>query len=92
MAARTCSVSYRGRLPTDVLRAMLLRGETLDQWCAHLGYLLGEAPLPLVVLAIKETSRHHGVPMKLLWRNLSRLVVSCQSRRLAGSPALIGSG
>lgn len=92
MAARTSSVSYRGRLPTDVLRAMLLTGETSDPWCAHLCYLLDEAPLSLLVLAIEETAQHHGVPMELLWRNLSRLVVSTQSSRLAGWPALMDSG
>jgi len=92
MAARTCSVSYRGRLPTDVLRAMLLRGETWDPWCPHLAYLLDEAPLSLLVLALEETSRYHDVPIKCLWRNLARLVVSCQSRRLADWPALVNAG
>lgn len=92
MAARTCSVSYRGRLPTDVLRAMLLRGETVDQWCPHLGYLLDEAPLSLLVLAIEETSQYHNAPINLLWHNLGRLAVSCHSRRLAGWPALVDPG
>lgn len=92
MAARTCSVSYRGRLPTDALRAMLLSGEAVEPWGPHLGHLLDEAPLSLLVLAIEETARDYDVPMKWLWHNLARLVVSCHSRRLADWPALVDAG
>lgn len=84
MAARTASVSYRGSLPSDVLASMLAEGRVVSEWFPHLGHLLDETPLSLLILAIEQFANQQHLPFTTLWRNLGQLAQACQSHRLAG--------
>lgn len=84
MAARTASVSYRGCLSSDMLGSMLVKGRVVPPWFPHLGHLLDEAPLSLLILAIEQLTNQQHVPFTTLWRNLGQLAQACQSDRLEG--------
>lgn len=88
MAARTASVSYRGWLSSDMLSAMLAEGHVVPGWLPHLGHLLDEAPLSLLILAIEQLADQQHLSFATLWRNLGQLAQACQSHRLAGWLAL----
>lgn len=57
MAARNASVSYRGILTEDALRAALATGTVPDGFMSHLCHVLDEVPLQLVVLGVCAADR-----------------------------------
>jgi transcriptional regulator with XRE-family HTH domain len=81
MAAKTSSVSYRDDLSEEMLERILLTGEVPPGFEAHIGYLLGQAPIEYVVMAVEETSQHaHQAPSKI-WSNVARLATSLSPNR-----------
>jgi transcriptional regulator with XRE-family HTH domain len=62
VAAQTCSVSFSTVLPPQVLAAALASGELPLAYRAHMGTLIDEAPLPVVVAAVQAAAAQGGVP------------------------------
>lgn len=82
MAARTSSVSYRGTLTEEALLTILAGGVVPPAFDAHIGSLLDEAPISIVLLAIEETSRVTGQPIDAIWRIVGELAQRyCSARR-----------
>ncbi|CAG4892654.1 hypothetical protein [Paraburkholderia gardini] len=81
MAARTSSISYRGTLTEDALLAILLSGEVPPGFEAHIGHLLDEAPISLVVMAVEQAAQTSGAPIMLVWNNIRLLAASYSDYR-----------
>ncbi|MGY8527590.1 helix-turn-helix domain-containing protein [Paracidovorax citrulli] len=73
MAARAASVSYRGDLSPEMLEATLTTGVVPTGFEPHIGHLLDEAPVDVVVMAVEETAAHKSVPAESVWRQVSHL-------------------
>ena len=73
MAAKTSSVSYIGDLTENMLRQILATGETPIGYEAHIGHLLDEAPVSIVVMAVEETARQEHRPPADIWLNVAKL-------------------
>lgn len=73
MAARTSSVSYRGALTEEMLLSVLLGGEIPHGFEAHIGHLLDEAPIEMVVLAVEEAAQRSKRPIREIWIIVHRL-------------------
>ncbi|CAN7746762.1 hypothetical protein LJR084_006713 [Variovorax sp. LjRoot84] len=48
---------------------------------AHLTHLLDEAPLPIIVMAVKEAASHEHVLPRQVWRNVAKLAKSLAVHR-----------
>ena len=48
---------------------------------AHLSHLLGEAPVPLIVMAVEEAAKNERVAPKAVWRNVVKLARSLAVQR-----------
>jgi transcriptional regulator with XRE-family HTH domain len=64
MAAKNASVSFIQEVPPDTLGHMV-SGSVPKGYAAHLTHLLDEAPVPLVVMAVKEAAATEGVAPRL---------------------------
>lgn len=73
MAAKTSSVSYMGDLTEEMLQHILATGETPVGFEAHIGHLLDEAPVSLVVMAVEEAARQEHRPPAEIWLNVAKL-------------------
>jgi transcriptional regulator with XRE-family HTH domain len=73
MAAKTSSVSYIGDLTEDMLRHILATGETPIGYEAHIGHLLDEAPVSIVVMAVEEAAHQEHRPPAEIWLNVAKL-------------------
>lgn len=73
MAAQTSSTSYRGTLTEDVLLEILKGGAVPDEFGPHVGHLLDEAPIQIVVMAVTEAAHRSGMPIEEIWRNVAQL-------------------
>lgn len=73
MAASTASVSYRSTMTEEVLLATLRDGEVACGFEPHIGHLLDEAPISMVVLAVEEAARRSNKPIRDIWRNIGTL-------------------
>ena len=81
VAASTASVSYRDSMsPKKLLKAMAM-GTYPPNLLPQIATLLDEAPLPIIVSAVKEASEKTGVPPKQIWRNLKHWAVEVKSPR-----------
>jgi len=81
MAAKNSSVSYRGILSEEMLEQALATGEAPAGFEAHIGHLLDETPLELVVMAVEEAAeREHRAPTAI-WSNVSLLAKKLSDRR-----------
>jgi transcriptional regulator with XRE-family HTH domain len=81
MAAQTASTSYRKILTSDILKNILSTGNVPEGYKAHVMTLLDEAPVPLVLSAIEETSRSTNIPIKKILKNVSDLAKSLHTHR-----------
>jgi transcriptional regulator with XRE-family HTH domain len=72
MASRTASVTYKTPLRENQLARALATGHVPAEIMAHVSTFIDEAPLPLVVSAVEEAARSHGVPPKRIWQHLLR--------------------
>ncbi|MEX3955221.1 helix-turn-helix transcriptional regulator [Trinickia sp. EG282A] len=83
MAAKTSSVSYAGELTEEMLEQALATGHAPVGYEAHIGHLLDEAPVSLVVMAVEEAAaREHKAPGDI-WRNVSKLATILADNRRA---------
>lgn len=82
MAAQASSVSYRGRLTPEILLAALVTGDVLDEFHAHVGHFLDDAPIQLVVITIEPAAQQSGVPITHIWRSVALLNKARRGRRL----------
>lgn len=73
MAAKTASVSYAPEFPPAVLAEALAQGEVPPRYAAHLAYLLDEAPVPIVVMAVEEAAALQQVSPRSIWAQVGRL-------------------
>ncbi|MFM0342429.1 hypothetical protein [Paraburkholderia fungorum] len=80
--ARTASVSYRGELPEQTLLDVLGGTPVPDEFRAHIGTLLDEAPLDLIVAAVAEAAQRLDVPINTIWNNVATIAERhCISRK-----------
>jgi len=83
MAAKTSSVSYVGELTEDMLEQALATGRAPPGYEAHIGHLLDEAPVSLVIMAVEEAAtQEHKAPTDI-WRNLALLAKTHSDSRRA---------
>lgn len=73
MAAKTSSVSYNGELTEDMLEQTLATGCVPTGYEAHIGHLLDEAPVSLVVMAVEEAATRKQKTPNDIWRNVAML-------------------
>jgi hypothetical protein len=73
MAARTASVSYRGDPTEDMLERTLATRQAPTGFEAHVGHLLDEAAICLVIMSVAETARRRGMPVAKVWHNVAQL-------------------
>lgn len=73
MAAQTASVSYREILTPEALLAILTTGAVPAAFAAHVGHLLDEAPIQLVIMAVEQAAQQSGTPIETIWRNVERI-------------------
>jgi hypothetical protein len=69
VAAQTCSVSFSTVLPPQVLAAGLVSGVLPQDYRAHMGTLIDEAPLSVVV-AVEAAAAQGGVPAAKVWKHI----------------------
>jgi transcriptional regulator with XRE-family HTH domain len=70
VAAQTCSVSFSTELPPQVLAAALVSGVLPQDYHAHMGTLIDEAPLSVVVAAVEAAAAQGGVPAARVWKHI----------------------
>lgn len=81
MASRTASVSYKTQLDAGQLAKALATGEVPPGLLPHVAAFLDEAPLPLVVSAVEETTKRGRVPPKRIWQHVVRWASEIDSPR-----------
>lgn len=81
MAAKTASVSYKRELDPAALGDVLASGDVPAPFAPHLGHLLDEAPVPIVVAAVEEAASRAHVPPRQVWRNVAKLAASLAVHR-----------
>ncbi len=81
MAAKNASVSCVHEVPPEALGHALASGKVPKGYAAHLSHLLGEAPVPLIVMAVEEAAMNEGVAPKAVWRNVVKLARSLAVQR-----------
>jgi transcriptional regulator with XRE-family HTH domain len=69
-AAQTASVSLATALPPQVLAQALVSGVLPKAYAAHIGTLLDEAPLPVIVAAVEAAAAQGGVPAAKVWKHV----------------------
>ena len=80
-ASTTASVSYKDSMsPKDLLKAMVT-GAYPPNLLPQIATLLDEAPLPIIVSAVREAAEKTGVTPKKIWRNLKRWAEELNSPR-----------
>ncbi len=80
-AARTASVSFGEPMPTETLRATILRGFIAPSYIPHLRALLDEAPVGLLSAVAAQLERENDVPRKDTWKKLRQLAASLACTR-----------
>lgn len=70
MAAVTSSVSLRLSLGQEVLARALGSGVIPPDYRAHIGALLSEAPLEILVKAVEEAAQREQVAPKKIWEHV----------------------
>ena len=73
IAAKTSSVSYAGDLTEEMLEQTLATGCAPSGYEAHIGHLLDESPVSLVVMAVEEAAEREHRPPVEIWRNVATL-------------------
>ncbi|KAA0178845.1 helix-turn-helix transcriptional regulator [Cupriavidus gilardii] len=73
MAAKSASVSYKGELSPEALERALATGDVPEGFEAHIGHLLDETPVEVVVMAVEEAAQHESVPPSVVWKQVARL-------------------
>src|SRR5450631_3354006 len=81
MAAVTASVSYKESMPPGALMKALVSGVYPPKFLPHIATLLDEAPIQLLVPAVKEASEKSGVAPKKIWQHLKHWASEMQSPR-----------
>jgi len=67
LAAQTASTSYARPLPPEVLRDALLTGQMPDEFAPHIGTLLEEAPISLLVKVVEQLNAENEQPWERVW-------------------------
>lgn len=73
MAAKNASLSVVQEVPADTLGHALVAASVPKGDAAHLTHVLGEAPVPLVLVAMEEGAAKEGVAPEAVWRNVAKL-------------------
>ncbi|MBY4897678.1 helix-turn-helix domain-containing protein [Cupriavidus sp. AU9028] len=81
MAAQTASVSYRGTLSPEMLEEALTTGNVPSGFEPHIGHLLDEAPVEVLVMAVEETAANESLPPAMVWKQVSRLAADFATTR-----------
>jgi transcriptional regulator with XRE-family HTH domain len=70
IAAQTASVSLATPLPPEVLAQALASGVLPKAYSAHIGTLLDEAPLQVIVAAVEAAATQGCVPAAKVWKHV----------------------
>jgi transcriptional regulator with XRE-family HTH domain len=81
IAAQTAGVSLSTPLPPQVLAQALASGVLPKAYSAHIGTLLDEAPLPVIVAAVEAAAVQSGVPAAKVWKHVGEWARAQQSPR-----------
>lgn len=73
MAAKTSSIRYRGELTSAMLGKSLATGKAPPGYEAHIGHLLEEAPVELIVMAVEEVAEAKQTPPSEIWEHVAQL-------------------
>jgi transcriptional regulator with XRE-family HTH domain len=80
-AATTASVSLKTSLPVAVLRDALVSGVIPAAYKSHISILVDEAPIPVILAAVAETSAAAKVPAKVIWGHVKTWARALRSPR-----------
>lgn len=80
MAAKTVSTSYKAVLTPRALKKILQTGDAPKEFEAHIITLLDEAPISVVLGAVKEAAADN-VPTKKIMKHLSKWAIEWQTNR-----------
>ena len=81
MAAVSASVSYKESMSPGVLLKALVSGVYPPNFLPHIANLIDEAPVQLLVPAVKEASERSGVAPKKIWQHMKHWALELQSPR-----------
>lgn len=81
MAARSASVSYKGDLSPSMLETTLATGLVPHGFEAHIGHLLDETPVEVVVMAVEEAAEHEAVSPSSIWAQVAQLAMNFASNK-----------
>lgn len=81
MAALSASVSYKKSMSPSVLLKALVSGVYPPEFLPHIATLLDEAPIQLLVPAVKEAAEKGGVAPKKIWQHLKHWAQELHSPR-----------
>jgi hypothetical protein len=73
MAANSSSVSYRGTLTKDALLTTLATGTVPAGFAAHIGHLLDEVSISVIVMSVVEVAQETQTPIRVIWNNVAHL-------------------
>jgi hypothetical protein len=51
----------------------LTTGEVPAAFAPHLGHLLDDAPIQIVVMAVEQAAQQSRIPIEAIWRNVERI-------------------
>jgi transcriptional regulator with XRE-family HTH domain len=80
LAAQTASTSYKAVLTPHLLKKILQTGEAPKQFEAHIMTLLDEAPISIVLGAVKEAAAPN-VPAQKIMKHVSKWAKEWQTNR-----------
>ncbi len=80
-AATTVSVSLKTQLPVAVLRDALVSGVIPAAYKPHIGILIDEAPISVILGAVLEASVAAKVPAKAIWSHVKTWARTFRSPR-----------
>lgn len=82
-ACTTASISYQSTMTPNTLKTALASGQLPAPFIAHISTLLDEAPMQIIVAAVKEAAEKSGVAPKQIWKHLKGWASDLKSPRVA---------
>lgn len=83
MAAQTCSVSYQSVITPEMLLEVLSTGNVSQSVSAPVSHFINEAPLQVVLMAVKDAAHESGLDISVIWRHVAQIAMTISSTRLA---------
>jgi hypothetical protein len=81
LASRMASVSYRGELDPNDLKAALIAATFPVALTAFISAFLDEVPVSLLAWVVDEVNAESGIAQETLWANLTRMALRLKTTR-----------